>query len=115
MSRNDRVAEIARSYVENRKFAGIEWLVERGSERLTAGQVGVADLEKGTPMPEKPIYRLYSMTKPVVSALALILIERGKLRLYDMLPMFNSDFAHMRVLHPSGKLEPASRPITVED
>ena len=115
MPRNDRVAEVAHGYTQDERYAGIEWLVERGSETLARGQAGVADVAKGTPMPERPIYRLYSMTKPVVSVLALILMERGKLRLYDMLPAFNPAFAHMRVLHPSGKLEPASRPITVDD
>ena len=55
------------------------------------------------------------MTKPVVSVMALILIEQGRLRLYDALAQFNPAFAGMRVLHPNGRLEPAARPILVED
>ena len=55
------------------------------------------------------------MTKPIVSVMALILIEQGRLRLFDFLPQFDPAFARMMVLHPSGRLEPAERPITVED
>jgi CubicO group peptidase (beta-lactamase class C family) len=45
----------------------------------------------------------------------MILIEQGKLRLYDMLAQYNPGFQSMRVLLPSGELEPAKRPILVED
>ena len=40
------------------------------------------------------------MTKPITSVMALILIEQGKLRLYDMLPQFDKRFAQMTVLSP---------------
>jgi len=55
------------------------------------------------------------MTKPIVSVMALILIEQGKLRLYDALAQYNPAFSAMRVLLPNGRLEPAQRPILVED
>ncbi len=115
MSRMDRMSAVAQGYINRKQYAGIEWLVQRRGETLTRGQAGVADINTGTALPEQPIYRLYSMTKPVVSVLALILIEQGKLRLYDALVQFNRAFAGMRVLHPDGRLEPANRFINVED
>ena len=115
MSRMDRMSAVAQGYINRKQYAGIEWLVQRRGETLTRGQAGVADTSTGTALPQQPIYRLYSMTKPVVSVLALILIEQGKLRLYDALVQFNRAFAGMRVLHPDGRLEPANRFITVED
>ena len=115
MSRLDRMGEIARGYVERKQYAGIEWLVQCRGETLTRGQAGVADVATRRPLPEQPIYRIYSMTKPITSVLSLILIERGKLRLYDPLALFNPAFAHMRVLHADGRLEPANRLLHVED
>ena len=115
MTRADRVANVAKRYTDARQFAGIEWLVERKGEVLTRGRSGIADVDTGAALPDKPLYRIYSMTKPIVSALGLILIEQGKLRLFDVLPQFNPAFANMTVLLPNGRIEPAARPITVED
>ncbi len=115
MSRQDRLQSAAQGYIDREEFSGIEWHVVAKGEELAAGQVGVADASTGKPIPDDAIYRLYSMTKPIVSVMAMKLIEQGKLRLYDMLPQFNPAFRNMRVLLPSGQMAPASRPILVED
>ncbi|HEX7037047.1 MAG TPA: serine hydrolase domain-containing protein [Pseudomonadales bacterium] len=115
MSRQDRIAEIAERYVAAGSYSGIEWLVEHNGERLAEGRTGYADPERRTPIPDRAIYRIYSMTKPLVSVLALQLIERGRLRLYDPIATFDRRFARPRVLLPNGQLLPATRPITVED
>ena len=115
MSRQDRLRQAAEGYIDRQEFSGIEWYVEAAGQTLTEGKVGLADAPNGVDIPLDAIYRIYSMTKPIVSAMALILIEQGKLRLYDVLPHFNSAFTNMRVLLPDGQLQPALRPITVED
>ena len=115
MSRIDRVAAAAKRYTDNKTFAGIEWLVERRGEELARGQCGYADPATKKPIPKNALYRIYSMTKPITSVMALILIEQGKLRLYDMLPQFDKRFAQMTVLSASGQIMPAQRPINVED
>ena len=113
--RIQRLENVAQGYIDRGEFASVEWLVEAKGFTVTAGSVGVADPEANVPLHTSPIYRIYSMTKPIVSVMALILIEQGRLRLFDFLPQFDSAFARMRVLHPSGHLEPAHRPITIED
>lgn len=115
MSRHDRIAQVANRYVEAGKYSGIEWLVEQRGKRLAEGRAGYADAAARSAIPSGALYRIYSMTKPVVSVLALMLMEQGKLRLFDMLPSFNPAFAGMRVLLPNGRLAPAERPIHVED
>jgi CubicO group peptidase (beta-lactamase class C family) len=115
MERNDRLLTAAQGYIDRQQFAGIEWHVEARGAVLTAGRVGYADAAGKVPIADEALYRIYSMTKPVVSVMALILIEHGKLRLYDALAQFNPAFAAMRVLLPNGRLEPAQRPILVED
>lgn len=115
MNRSDRMQAAAQGYIDRAQFSGIEWYVEASGKTLTQGKVGLADSTKGVEIPDGALYRIYSMTKPLVSVMALILIEQGKLRLYDMLPQFNPAFANMRVLLPDGQLQPAMRPIMVED
>lgn len=115
MSRQDRIAQVAARYTGGRKFSGIEWLVERHGQVLASGRSGYADAIAGTPIPEGAIYRIYSMTKPIVSVLALMLMEQGRLRLFDPVSTYNPAFANMLVLEADGRLRPAERPITVED
>ena len=114
MDRSNQVEEIAQGYVGAGLFAGIEWQIEAAGRTLSAGSVGSADGE-GSPLPENPIYRVFSMTKPIVSFLALQLVEQGRLRLYDMVAQYDERFAQMVVLGADGSLAPANRPITVED
>ena len=115
MTRQDAIGQVAERYVEAGKFAGMEWLVEQGGETLSRGSAGVAHVASGRAIPDGAIYRIYSMTKPIVSVMALKLIEQGKLRLYDALVQYDPRFARMRVLSPDGSLAPAARPILVED
>ncbi|MEQ8483240.1 MAG: serine hydrolase domain-containing protein [Pseudomonadales bacterium] len=115
MSRQDRIAQVANRYTGGRKYSGIEWLLERRGEVLAQGQAGYADAETRTPIPDQALYRIYSMTKPVVSVLALMLMEQGKLRLFDPLSSYDPGFANMMVLTADGRLRPAERPILVED
>ena len=115
MSRTEQMARVAEGYVAAKKFSGIEWYVEAKGEAVNEGVVGFADVEKETPVPSGALYRIFSMTKPVVSLLALQLIEQGKLRLYDMVAQYDPRFAQMTVLTPQGAIVPAERPITVED
>lgn len=113
--REQQMQKIADGYVAAQKYSGIEWSVELNGEVALAGSSGYADAAAKTPIPEGAIYRIYSMTKPVVSVLALMLMEQGKLRLYDMLGQLDPRFAQLRVLTADGDIQPAMRPITIED
>ncbi len=115
MTRTDLIENIAEGYVAAKKYSGIEWQVELDGKTWLSGRAGYADAHAKTPIPKGAIYRIYSMTKPIVSTLALILMEQGKLRLYDMLAQYDQRFAQMRVLTPDGDILPATRPITVDD
>jgi CubicO group peptidase (beta-lactamase class C family) len=115
MSRQDRIAQVAARYTAARKYAGIEWLVEHRGKRLAEGRTGFADAATNAEIPQGALYRIYSMTKPVISVLALMLLEQGKLRLFDLVSTFDPAFANMQVLLPTGQLQPAQRPILVED
>ena len=111
---NSRLQAIADGYVEQDLYAGIGWRVEQAGKVIANGTAGTSDEDRKTPLGEDAIYRIYSMTKPVVSFMALILIERGQLRLSDFLPQYIPSFAETRVLCEGGTESP-ERPITIED
>ena len=60
---------------------------KKSGKKVLSGKSGYQNFEQKS-IPENAIYRIYSMTKPITSVMALKLIERGKLRLYD--PVFLS-------------------------
>ena len=71
--------------------------------------------ESGAPMSENTIFRLASMTKPIVSTAAMMLVEQGKLRLDGPLEQFIPAFGKVQVLNEDGAQEKPRRSITVQD
>ena len=75
----------------------------------------------GPPMTADTLFRIYSMTKPIVSVAALALVERGRIDLDQPLSDFIPAYAATRVatgmLDADGEIEtvPAERPITIRD
>ena len=112
---NNTVQIIAQQYIEEKKFSGIEWRIEKAGQVLNFGACGFANAAKKTKIPEQAIYRIFSMTKPIVSVLAIMLIERGKLHLYDTITSFDNRFKNMIVLFPNGVMEQAKTRISVEN
>ncbi len=111
---SDAVSALVENYVAQERYSGIEWNFSKKRETLSQGCVGYADFEQKTPIPDDAIYRIYSMTKPIISVLALMLIELGRLRLHDPLHAFDPRFRCLKVLHTNGEMEPAKSAITVE-
>jgi CubicO group peptidase (beta-lactamase class C family) len=94
---------------------GAVLLVAKGGQvvNVTAvGQEGPADAD---PMSPETIFRIYSMSKPIVSVAAMQLVEEGKLSLEDPLSKYIPEFANPKVLEGKGKTHPASREITIRD
>jgi CubicO group peptidase (beta-lactamase class C family) len=99
------------------RAAGLSTLVARHGRVVHAGRFG--RLRPGGPdMPVDAIFRIYSMTKPIVSVAAMTLVEEGRLLLSDPLAKYLPAFAAMKVgVERDGALElvPAKRPITIHD
>ena len=106
-------------HVDRDNVGGVAWLVARGDDV----EVGVAgNLTRGhdEPVRRDSIFRIASMTKPVVAVGALLLLEECKLRLDDPVDDVLPELAERRVLvDPRGPIDgetvPAVRPITVRD
>jgi CubicO group peptidase (beta-lactamase class C family) len=85
----------------------------RGAVVLNEVQ-GWSSVERGTPLQPDAIFRLYSMTKPLVGVAILQLLQDGGLGLHDPVAAYLPEFAEMKVLQ-DGELVAANRPIMLHD
>jgi CubicO group peptidase (beta-lactamase class C family) len=119
MSGEDPIATALGAYVEHGELAGAVTIVWRGGGVVQTAAVGWRDIEAGLPMTRDAIFRIASMTKPVTSVAAMMLLEDGAFALDDPIAKWAHEFTDMRVLNsPDGPLHesvPVERPITFED
>ncbi len=119
MAASDPIAAAIAAAVEARELAGAATLVWRGGKVVQHAAVGWRDLDAGLPVERDTLFRIASMSKPITSVAALMLVEEGRIALDDPIARWAPEFSQMRVLRsPDGPLDqtdPASRPITVED
>lgn len=78
-----RLAAFSDQLVQERKLAGSVTLVARRGKVAFLHTSGKMDLERGTPMREDALFRVWSMTKPITSVALLMLFEEGKFQLSD--------------------------------
>lgn len=88
---------IIKTSAENSEIAGANFLVVKDGKEVVYVQEGLADRETGRKIERDTIFRLYSQTKPVTSAAAMILMERGLLDFYAPVSEFLPSFAQMCV------------------
>jgi CubicO group peptidase (beta-lactamase class C family) len=112
-----RLEAVMQREVDSQRLPGAAMLVARGGKVAYRGCVGA--LRPGGPaMRSDGIFRIYSMTKPIVSTALMMLVEEGRLFISDPLAKFIPEFADPKVaVEEDGKLElvPAERPITIQD
>ncbi len=77
---------------------------------------GTQGPEQSTPMDEQTIFRIYSMTKPIVSVATMTLVEDGLLAISDPVSKYIPEFANMTVIdETTGAITPAANEMTVQD
>ena len=95
-----------------------------GNILLVGNSKGVGVLEttgtqgpkQSTPMDEQTIFRIYSMTKPIVSVATMTLVEDGLLAISDPVSKYIPEFANMTVIdETTGAITPAANEMTVQD
>ena len=112
--RTQRVVSVLQDCVDRQHIPGAVVLVARQGRIGLFEAVGQQDPAAGTPMRTDSIFRIYSMTKPLVSVAVMMLIERGRLLLSDPVSRWLPEYAQQAVLGASG-LIPAWQPATVQD
>ncbi len=100
MDLTERIDAVVDSSIRNEKIVGAVTIVTRDGEVVYRKADGWLDRESGTPMVPEAIFRLASLTKPLVAATALAMAERGLLGLdnnvHDHLPWFRPRLADGR-------------------
>ncbi|MEJ7934000.1 serine hydrolase domain-containing protein [Sphingobium sp. AN558] len=118
-TRLDRIPAALQAYIDQGVLAGIVTMVCHRGEIVHVDALGWRDIETRSPMQRDTLFRLASMTKPVTSVGALMLLEEGKIKLSDPIRKWIPELANRRVLRKAdGPLDdtvPAARDITVED
>ena len=114
-----RIAPTLQPIADAGDLSGFVTLLFRHGEIAQINTIGQRDVTKKLPMERDTLFRIASMTKPVTSIAALMLMEEGKFRLDDPITKFAPEFKTMRVLKDSqGPLDqtvPAAREITFDD
>ena len=95
-------------------IAGVPAAERRQRVAAQLEAVGLQDPGTGTPMKTDSIFRIYSMTKPVVSVAVMMLVERGQLLLSDPVSRWLPEYANQQVATANG-LEPVKQEATVQD
>jgi CubicO group peptidase (beta-lactamase class C family) len=101
-----------RTEIDAGHYAGISVMVARHGKLVKSGFYGYQTLEGREPLREDAIYRIASMTKPIIAVAMLLLYEEGKWQLDDPVTKFIPEFADLQVLQ-DGKLVPLERPMTM--
>jgi CubicO group peptidase (beta-lactamase class C family) len=111
--------ETLRGHVADGDMAGLTWLVARHGEVHTGTAGTFEQGGAGAPIERDTIFRISSMTKPIVAAAALSMVEDGTLALDDPVDPWIPELADRRVMiDPEGSLDdtvPANRPISLRD
>ena len=118
-----RVGEYFREQIANGKIPGAILLIRQHGKSVYHEFFGVRDVATGLPMTDDTIFRLHSMTKPITSVAAMMLVDAGRLRLDDPVAKYIPSFANTKVgvERKAGNgeevldLVPVNRPITIQD
>ncbi len=116
-----QVGDYIRTEIATGKIPGAIMLIQQHGRPVYYESFGVRDVTAALPMTADTIFRLYSMSKPITSVAAMMLVEDGRLRLDDPVAKYIPAFADVKVgverpaETPSLALEQVKRPITIED
>nr|AWM08472.1 serine hydrolase [Bradyrhizobium symbiodeficiens] len=118
-----KVSDYIRNEVATGKIPGAILLLQQHGKPVYYENFGVRDVATEISMSADTIFRLYSMSKPITSVMAMMLVEEGKLSLDDPVAKYIPAFASMKVGvekkaeddKVSLELEPLERPVTIKD
>jgi CubicO group peptidase (beta-lactamase class C family) len=97
-ARLERITEhFTKEYVEPGKIAGCQITVVRGGHTAYNRSIGLMDRERGLPMRDDTIFRIFSMTKPIASIALMQLYERGAFQLTDPVHRYIPEWRTLQV------------------
>ena len=105
-----RVTELMQRAIDAKTFSGAVTLIARNGRIAHFEAQGLMDLESKKPMQKDAIFRIMSMTKPVVGVAVMMLVEEGKVRLTDPVSRFIPELQNLKVtaLNTDGVPQPTN-------
>jgi CubicO group peptidase (beta-lactamase class C family) len=114
----DRLHEAMSARVANRELPGLVTVVAHDGD-VHVDTIGTVAFDRDEPMRRDTIFRIASLTKPILAAATMMLVETGALALDEPVDRLLPELADRRVLTridgPLDETVPARRPISVED
>ena len=92
-----RIEAVTEDHIKSGVLPGAVMLVARHGKIAWFRTLGYRDRERGDPMNPDAIFRLYSMTKPIVSVAAMMLVEDGRMQITDPVEMYLPEIGKMKV------------------
>ena len=100
-ARLKHVSELVQRHIDAGSFSGAVTLVARNGRIAYYEAAGSMDLEAKKPMTKDAMFRIMSMTKPVIGVATMMMIEEGKVHLQDPISKFIPEWKNMTVAVPS--------------
>ncbi len=122
--RLERLSAMIQQAVDSGEIPGAVMMIARKGKLVYQRAFGMQDPARNVPMKTDAIFRIFSMTKPVVSVGAMMLVEEGKLGVHEPISKYLPEFKEMKIAvegydPTTGAATytsvPAKRPITVQD
>ena len=101
-------------YLDPQKIPGCQVAVARNGQLGYFKSLGSMDLERGRPLRDDTIFRIYSMSKPVTGVALMSLYESGHFQLGDPVSRFIPEWENLKVREGDALVDP-QRPMTVKD
>ena len=122
-SRLETLTRRIQTDIDARLIPGAVMLIARNGRVEYEKALGVQDPTTGVPMTLDTIFRIYSMTKPIVSVGVMMLVEQGRLLISDPISKYMPELRYLKVGvetrdakgQPLLQLVPTLQPITVQD
>jgi CubicO group peptidase (beta-lactamase class C family) len=118
-SRLSRIRPVLEKHIGPDKVSGAVTLLARRGELVHQECLGLMDRENNKPMRPDAIFRIYSMTKPIIAVALMTLYEQGRFQLFDPVSKFIPAFSKLKVLkggpNSGDELTDLEREITVRD
>lgn len=116
--RTRRLMDVLQTEVDRQRLPGAVVLIARHGKLALFESLGALDPATGTSMTRDAIFRIYSMTKPIVSVAAMMMLEQGRLLLSDPVAKYLPEYATQNVavlVEGSSQLRPVQQSATLQD
>ena len=116
----EKLGEAMHAMVDDGKLAGVVTMVARKGKLVHFDAYGKRDIENGVPVEKDTIFRIYSMTKPIIGVALMTYYDEGRFTLDDPVSKFIPEFEGLKVAKKDGEdgmpvVEDAVHPMTMRE